>query len=156
MLACVLLLVDHMDGDGYVLVVDDEPGIRALVQTPLDADGIAIQAAADGATGLSLAEEATPAVELLDYMLPDVDGVQLGAALRARLGSGLPLIFMSALRIPDATLTAVDAFLFLSKPFDIDSLLPAVKAALSPRQPQSLRLHSALPRDRRLTDTLAR
>lgn len=129
-----------MTNERFVLVVEDDPAIRTLVRTVLEEDGIAVVEASDGTQALAKAREgAPPAAALLDYMLPHMDGVEVGAALRREFGGTLPLVFMSATGIPNWVLQEVDAFLFIPKPFEIDALLDAIRTALSPIQPQPFR-----------------
>ena len=97
-----------------VLVVDDEIGIRGLLAA------------------------------ILDYMLPEMDGVELGRRLRQRFGDTFPLVFTSAMDVPASKLAEVSSHLFVSKPFDIDSMLQAVQSALAPVQPRPLNAASAV------------
>src|SRR5690348_18275762 len=57
-----------------VLVVDDEPNIRELVQVALKFHGCAVSTAANGTEALRLAESARPDLIVLDVVLPDLDG----------------------------------------------------------------------------------
>ena len=68
-----------------VLVVDDEPNIRELVQVALKFHGCAVTTAASGQDALRQAEAAPPDLIVLDVMLPDLDGFEvLPAAPRRR------------------------------------------------------------------------
>jgi len=60
-----------------VLVVDDEPNIRELVQIALKFHGCAVSTAANGADALRLAEAARPDLIVLDVVLPDLDGFEV-------------------------------------------------------------------------------
>ncbi len=60
----------------WVLVVDDEPNIRELVQVALKLHGCAVSTAANGADALRLAESARPDLIVLDVVLPDLDGFE--------------------------------------------------------------------------------
>ena len=66
-----------------VLVVDDEPNIRELVQVALKFHGCAVAVAASGKDALRQAESARPDLIVLDVMLPDVDGFEVCRRLRA-------------------------------------------------------------------------
>ena len=57
-----------------ILVVDDEPDIRALVQLNLELDGHEVITASNGAEALELVADQVPDVMLLDLMMPEVDG----------------------------------------------------------------------------------
>jgi CheY-like chemotaxis protein len=60
-----------------VLVVEDDPSVRGLLETLLSAEGYAVATASDGLSGLQKANEQTPAVILLDLMMPDLGGARV-------------------------------------------------------------------------------
>ncbi|GHE07072.1 response regulator transcription factor [Klenkia taihuensis] len=78
-----------------VLVVDDEPSIVELLHLALRYEGWDVTTAADGAEALRAARETRPDAVLLDVMLPDMDGLQVLARLRADLPH-VPVIFLTA------------------------------------------------------------
>jgi DNA-binding response OmpR family regulator len=84
-------------GEVRVLVIDDEAPIRLLCRVNLEAEGIAVLEAADGTTGLELAQSDQPDVVLLDVMMPGLDGWRVAEELleddRTR---GIPIIFLTA------------------------------------------------------------
>jgi len=65
-----------------VLVIDDEPHIREVLEYNLKLDGFEVLTAADGRTGLELAIEKKPDLVLLDWMMPQMDGLQVLAELK--------------------------------------------------------------------------
>jgi CheY-like chemotaxis protein len=65
-----------------VLMVEDHPDIADLYQLKLQLDGYRVAVASDGAAGLSLARSLTPDLILLDVHMPQLDGLQVLAALR--------------------------------------------------------------------------
>ena len=65
-----------------VLMVEDHPDIADLYQLKLQLDGYRVAVASDGAAGLRLARSLTPALILLDIHVPQLDGLQVLAALR--------------------------------------------------------------------------
>ena len=67
-----------------ILVVDDDADTRTRLTAMLNRSGFKVRAAADGPTALTMAEEAKPAVVLLDLMMPDMDGFTVLKKLRAR------------------------------------------------------------------------
>ena len=123
---------------GYVLIVDDEPGIRGFIRAVLEDEGIEVREACDGPAALSIAAAECPRVVLLDQMMPGMTGIDTGVALRQLCGGSLPLVFMSAMPLDLTELQRVDAFLFLTKPFELDDLAEAVHSAASAHQPQPL------------------
>jgi DNA-binding response OmpR family regulator len=62
-------------GEPHVLVIEDDPSVRGLLDTLLTAEGYSVSAASDGIAGLSQAAQRAPAVVLLDIMMPDLGGM---------------------------------------------------------------------------------
>ncbi|MCE5983038.1 response regulator [Pseudomonas wadenswilerensis] len=67
-----------------VLVVDDEQTLAGNIQAYLEAQGLNVHVAHDGASAIGLAERTTPDVIVLDYRLPDMEGFQVLDAVRKR------------------------------------------------------------------------
>lgn len=116
-----------------ILVVDDEPEIVELLRDVLAAEGYAVDAAQDAGTALQLIRENIYDVALLDFNLPDMDGVMLHQQVRqmdAELASST--IFMSGLLQSDDNLGYYMSHSggFLAKPFDIRDVLRQVRAVL--------------------------
>ncbi len=119
-----------------VLIVDDEPNIRRMVGALLSAEGYDVRDAADGATGLALAEAVEPDVALVDLMMPgDLDGLALLGKLRERRPD-LPVVMMSGrAALTDAVrATKLGAFTFLEKPLTPEGVLLALASAFELRQ----------------------
>jgi CheY-like chemotaxis protein len=112
-----------------ILVVDDEPLIREIVAMLLEAEGYAVVTADDGQAALEIVRQETPALVLMDVMMPRMDGCAAFRAMRAHVpGDGLPIVLMSAMAQPadlDPEITA-----FLRKPVDLDELLALVERLL--------------------------
>jgi two-component system KDP operon response regulator KdpE len=116
-----------------VLIVDDEPHIRRLIQAALArADYAAVEAANARETMEQLRRE-RPDVVLLDLGLPDRDGLELVPLIKAQ--SDATLIIVSAREATDEKVAALDlgADDYLTKPFDTDELLARVRVALRNR-----------------------
>ncbi len=91
--------LSHMTRDGgeRVLVIDDEAPIRLLCRVNLEAEGMHVSEAADGATGLELARNEPPDVVLLDLMMPGLDGWHVAEQLLADARTNrIPIIFLTA------------------------------------------------------------
>lgn len=122
-----------------VLVVDDDPAIRALVIEFLQDEGYKTQAASSGRDVLSCLETAgeLPDVMLLDLMMPEVDGYEVLESLRRNLLQEFPVLIVSAQRPDPAILQALDSELrdFISKPFELEELLIRLRRLMqrSPR-----------------------
>ena len=65
-----------------VLVVEDDPSVRGLLQTLLSAEGYEVTTASDGLAGLVKASSTHPSLVLLDLMMPDLGGVRVLEELR--------------------------------------------------------------------------
>ena len=109
-----------------ILVVDDEPSIRELLEGLLAEEGYGVRCAADGLAALAEVDRWRPDLVVADVTMPRLDGLGLLARLRER-GDRTPFVFVSATRtVPHAPGVA-----FVPKPFDLDRLLVAVGDALA-------------------------
>ncbi len=70
------------DGPGQILVVDDDPSARDMLRRTLERAGWSVAEAAGGSEALASLDRCTPALILLDLMMPEVDGFQVMEALR--------------------------------------------------------------------------
>jgi two-component system alkaline phosphatase synthesis response regulator PhoP len=100
-----------------VLVVDDEPKIRAIVRDNLQANGFAVTEQADGPGALRAAVHERPDLVVLDLMLPGLDGIEV--LRRLRVTSQVPVILLTARdeEIDKLIGLAVGADDYLTKPF---------------------------------------
>ena len=114
-----------------VLVVDDEPNIRELVQVALKFHGCAVTTAANGAEALRQAQAAMPDLIVLDVLLPDIDGFEVCRRLRAG-GNEVPVIFLTARDTSSDTVTglAIGGDDYVTKPFSVEALVARVRAVL--------------------------
>ena len=109
-----------------ILVVDDEPDLRALVATLLEEEGYAVKQAPDGVAALQEVAADGIDVILTDVRMPRLDGVNLIRLLR-RQGIATPVVVMSATHAqPD-----VPGVPFVAKPFAPDHLLATITMALA-------------------------
>ncbi len=114
-----------------VLVVDDEPNIRALLSATLRLVEFDVQAAATGAEALTAADAFQPDLVVLDVMLPDVDGFEVARRLRDH-GRTTPVLFLTARhavedRISGLTVGADD---YVTKPFSLEEVVLRIRAIL--------------------------
>ena len=114
-----------------VLVVDDEPNIRELVQVALKFHGCSVTTAGTGKAALRHAESDRPDLIVLDVMLPDMDGFEVCRRLRAA-GNEVPVIFLTARDTSSDTVTglALGGDDYVTKPFSVESLVARVRAVL--------------------------
>ena len=105
-----------------ILHVDDEPDIREVVQLSLGLmDGWNVHSVASGREAFAVLREAAPDLVLLDYMMPEMDGTAILAALQADPATRhIPVVFMTAKSMPGevAKLVASGAAAVIAKPFD--------------------------------------
>jgi DNA-binding response OmpR family regulator len=129
-------MTDTDTQQGRVLVVEDDPDIRDLVRYRLERAGFEVTVAADGETGLRLAQEEPPDLAILDIMLPKLDGYEITRRLRSdERTRALPVIMLTA-RAQDDDLArgfAVGADDYLRKPFSPQELRSRVAAVLARR-----------------------
>jgi two-component system OmpR family response regulator len=123
-------MTDH-DRIPQVLVVDDEPNIRELVQVALKFHGCSVSTARSGREALRQAESTRPDLIVLDVMLPDLDGFEVCRRLRAA-GNEVPVIFLTARDTSSDTVTglAIGGDDYVTKPFSVEALVARVRAVL--------------------------
>jgi two-component system OmpR family response regulator len=114
-----------------VLVVDDEPNIRDLVQVALKFHGCSVTTAGSGKDALRQAESTRPDLIVLDVMMPDMDGFEVCRRLRAA-GNEVPVIFLTARDTSSDTVTglAIGGDDYVTKPFSVEALVARVRAVL--------------------------
>ncbi len=117
-----------------VLVVEDEPNIREIINFNLENWGFEVIQATDGETALAMAEEYSPDLILLDLMLPKMDGIEVCRRLKGGFWtSRIPVIMLTAKKeIKDKVRgMEVGADDYITKPFSREELEARVKMVLS-------------------------
>jgi DNA-binding response OmpR family regulator len=112
-----------------VLVIEDDAGVRGLLQTILEDEGLEIDLAANGEEGMRLAREVHPAVVLIDVMMPGLGGPEVLRRLRRPDGS-LPfavVVLTGAVDSVEPLRLELGAEAIVEKPFDITKLAQLVK-----------------------------
>ncbi len=119
-----------------VLVADDEPDTTDLIRDALRAEGFRVTVARDGQEALEALEQRRPDVLLLDIMMPKLSGFEVLEAIgRSPRLRGLPVVLLSA-GGDDADRQRgleLGARRFLSKPFDVRSLVAEIRQQAGPR-----------------------
>jgi two-component system response regulator MprA len=115
----------------FVLIVEDDDELRAVLSRGLGEEGFAVDAVSTGSALLERAEQDVPDVLVIDVGLPDADGRDLCQALRAR-GVQTPVLFLTA---RDAVVDRVAGFDaggddYLTKPFAFVELVARLQALL--------------------------
>jgi nitrogen-specific signal transduction histidine kinase/CheY-like chemotaxis protein len=114
-----------------VLVIDDDPDVRAFIAASLEEQGYRVRVASDGRQGLAALERETPDLVVLDFIMPGLSGAEVARKIRAKRPEQ-PILFVSGYSETDAVKrTAPDAPL-LAKPFRAEALQKAVRGALTP------------------------
>jgi DNA-binding response OmpR family regulator len=111
-----------------ILVVEDDPNVRGLLQTLLTAEGYDVVTASDGLAGLGMLAAATPALMLLDLMMPDLDGMRVLERLRADpAAADIPVLVLTGKleAVPDLRDLLGRDNVFV-KPFGVNELLARV------------------------------
>jgi DNA-binding response OmpR family regulator len=113
-----------------IAVVDDEPGIRTLLELELTEAGFAVRSAPDGPAGLALVREWEPDAILLDVMMPKLDGISMLPELRRVTQA--PIFIVSAKGATDDKVLGLDrgADHYIAKPFEIPELVARLRSAL--------------------------
>jgi two-component system OmpR family response regulator len=124
-----------------ILVVDDEPSIVDAVGTALRYEGFDVVTAASGREAIASVAECEPDLCVLDWMLPDIDGIEVGRRLREQ-GFETAILFLTA---KDAVENKVEALRaggddYVTKPFSLAEVVARVQAILR-------RTNAALPGD---------
>ncbi len=118
-----------------VLVIDDEPQIRRLLEITLEAKGFQVFTAGSATEGLQAVQTVRPDIVLLDLGLPDRDGQSLLAELRT--WSTIPVIVVSVRDLESDIVTLLDSGAddYVSKPFNSEELFARMNAALRRTRP---------------------
>ena len=123
-----------------ILIVEDDPIFRSIMQDNLVSEGYRVDAVSDGKTALSMVRAALPDLIVLDLTLPDCDGLEL-CPLLGHDGK-IPIIILSARaqkldRLQGLRLGADD---YITKPTDMEELLERIKVVLRRTNPPVNRL----------------
>lgn len=116
-------------GDKTILIVDDQAGIRLLLQEVFNEEGFRVLLAQNGETALNIVANNQIDMILLDMKIPGMDGLQILRSIRA-MNNDTKVIMMTAygeLDVINETKT-LGALMHFKKPFDINELREAVLA----------------------------
>ena len=120
-------------GEGTVLVVDDEPSVRAIVAQMLTVMGLQAVFAADGREGVAKfrPDPARFTLVLLDLTMPHMDGAETFAELR-KMRAGVRVVLMSGFNEQEALMRFAGKGItsFIQKPFTLDSLRTVIRSVL--------------------------
>ena len=120
-----------------ILLVEDDPKLSEFIAAELSLEGYRVTVAIDGLAGLTLARDTQPDLIILDWMLPEISGLDVCMRLR-KIGSRIPIIMLTAKdEIPDRV-TGLNAGAddYLTKPFSIQELLARINARMRRMYPE--------------------
>ena len=114
----------------YVLVIDDEKGLRDMLSYSLTRRGYRVRAAVDGSSGLAAAGEEAPDVVVCDIMMPGIDGITVLETLR-RSCPATEVILTTGFPTAESSARAAElgAFAYLAKPYDLLALFALLDEA---------------------------
>ena len=116
-----------------ILVVDDEPINREIARLQLEAIGLVVETAEDGAEAVTLAQETAFAAILMDMQMPNINGLEATLEIRKLPGYlKTPIIAMTANAFTEDKMQCIEAGMtdFLSKPFKPDVLFATLLCSL--------------------------
>jgi two-component system phosphate regulon response regulator PhoB len=116
-----------------ILLIEDDPSLTELIRYNLEEEGFAIATSADGEEGLLLAEEDPPDLILLDWMLPNLSGIEICRRLRRNADTAnLPVIMLTARAEEADRVRGLDtgADDYVTKPFSPRELVARIHAVL--------------------------
>jgi two-component system phosphate regulon response regulator PhoB len=122
-----------MANPAQVLVVEDEDALAQLLKYNLEKEGYRVRVATDGEEAMMLAEEATPDLVVLDWMLPKASGVEVCRRLRARQETrNTPIVMLTARGEESDRIRGLDigADDYVTKPFSMSELQARLRAVM--------------------------
>lgn len=112
-----------------ILVVDDDPGLRQMMQWALQDGGYEVDTAADGDAAVAKIRAATPRLLVLDMTLPGIDGIGVAEVLRSA-ATDVPIVVVTADGNAEGKAARVGARGYLRKPLSMADLLAIVRRVL--------------------------
>ena len=121
-----------------VMIIDDDESVRTALTKRLEQDGCRVQASPTVSEGLTRLRETSPDLLLLDYRLPDGDGLALLEKIRRRQPD-LPVVMMTGFSNVEIAIRAMHAgaYDYISKPFSLDQMMLIVHKALEAKHLRS-------------------
>ncbi len=123
-------MTNEQSNNGSVLVVDDDPDLRWMVQTYLQKHGFLVQTAEDGTTMRSLLESESFDLVVLDVTMPGEDGFTLARYLREHHQVGIVMLTAASDLVDRVLGLEIGADDYMTKPFEPRELMARVKSVL--------------------------
>ena len=124
---------------GKIFIIEDEPSIIQLVQHNLEKEGFIVSSSINGNNGLKVLKKFEPNLLLLDWMLPDLSGIEICKNIRKDMKlKSLPIIMLTAKGEEEDKIKGLDSGVddYLTKPFSFNELLARIKAVLRRSDPK--------------------
>lgn len=114
-----------------ILIVDDEPSMRANLTELLEGEGYAVELASNGKEAIKKTKDYNPLVVLMDIKMPQLSGIEALHSIK-EYDPRIPVIIFTAYGTNEKPIEAIKsgAFDYLDKPFDIDELLSVLASAI--------------------------
>lgn len=133
---------DEVYAQRKILVVEDAPDISSLLKIYFTSQGYEVMTAMRGQAALDMCRKTAPNLALLDVNLPDMEGYDIGKALRRSVRTRhIPIIFLTARGERLDRLRAlgeIQATAYIVKPFDIEEVHAIIKEALDRARQKNL------------------
>ena len=127
--------------NGKIFIIEDEPSIIQLVQHNLEKKGFIVSSSVNGNDGLKELKKFQPDLLLLDWMLPDLSGVEICKNIRKDTSyNNLPVIMLTAKGEEEDKIKGLDSGVddYLTKPFSFNELMARIKAVLRRSNPNTV------------------
>ena len=127
--------------NGKIFIIEDETSIIRLVQHNLEKDGFIVSSAINGNEGKKDLKKFEPNLLLLDWMLPDLSGIEICKSIRKDTSfKNLPVIMLTAKGEEEDKIKGLDSGAddYLTKPFSYNELLARIKAILRRSDPKTV------------------
>ena len=127
--------------NGRIFIIEDEPSIIQLVQHNLEKNGFLVSSSLNGNDGLKELKKFQPDLLLLDWMLPDLSGIEICKNIRKDNSfKNLPVIMLTAKGEEEDKIKGLDSGVddYLTKPFSFNELMARIKAVLRRSNPNTV------------------
>ena len=127
--------------NGKIFIIEDEPSIIQLVQHNLEKNGFIVLSSVNGNDGLKELKKFQPDLLLLDWMLPDLSGIDICKNIRKDNSfKDLPIIMLTAKGEQEDKIKGLDSGIddYLTKPFSFNELMARIKAVLRRSNPNTV------------------
>ena len=127
--------------NGKIFIIEDEPSIIQLIQHNLEKNGFLVSSSLNGNDGLKELKKFQPDLLLLDWMLPDLSGIEICKNIRKDNSfKNLPVIMLTAKGEEEDKIKGLDSGVddYLTKPFSFNELMARIKAVLRRSNPNTV------------------